>query len=258
MNKRSIVILLALLGWVGFLPAQDARDIVEKSRNRIDAKTVSARTRMVLTDKKGSTSEQMMDQYEKKDAAGNHRTVIVFQRPASIKNTRFLTIETTGKGDDQRIFLPKLGKVRRISASEGSGSFMGTDLSYDDISSSNRDVNLDTHKLLREDSFQGNPCFVIESVPLDKNYQYSKMVQWIGKDTYLPWKVELYNAKGRMIKVLETLETAEKQGYFSPMRRKMSTLDEGTSTEIITDILKYDDPVPESVFTDNFLKTGKP
>jgi hypothetical protein len=212
---------------------------------------------MVLTAKDGSISERQIDQYSKDGPKGN-RTIIQFQRPVGVAGTRFLTMENPGNADDRWIFLPSLGKVRRIAASEGSGSFMGTDLSYDDISSTDRDVGLDIHTLLREESLNGNACYVIESVPRDRSYQYSRMVQWIDKSTKVNHKIELYDRRGTLVKVLETLELKEVQGRLSPMVTKMSTLAAGTSTTIYADILKYDDPIPEGVFTTKFLETGRP
>jgi outer membrane lipoprotein-sorting protein len=211
---------------------------------------------MVITAKNGSTTERQIDQYSKDGPKGS-RTVIVFLQPASVANTRFLTMESGGPADDQWIFLPSLGKVRRIASSEGSGSFMGTDLSYDDISSADRDANLDTHALLREETFNGKACYVIESKPKDSSYQYSKMVQWIGKADKVDYKIELYDKRGVHVKTLEVLELKDVQGRLSPMRTKMTTIAAGTSTTIFVDKLQYDANIPESVFTTSYIETGK-
>ncbi|MDR2362904.1 MAG: outer membrane lipoprotein-sorting protein [Spirochaetaceae bacterium] len=253
------MISLAGLFFAGVLLAypQDALSIVRSSRDRITADTVSSRSRMVITAKDGTTSERVLDQYSKEGPRGD-RTIIVFQRPASVANTRFLTMENPGGPDDRWIFLPSLGKVRRIAASEGSGSFMGTDFSYDDISSTSRDADLDAHTLLREEDLDGRTCYVIESIPKDKSYQYSKMVQWIDKSSRISYKIALYDRRGTLVKQVEILETKEIQGRLSPTVTRITTLAAGTSTTITMDILKYDDPIPEGVFTTNYLETGRP
>ena len=167
MNKKLFFCVISFILTGAFAIAQDAASIVEQSRNRIKADTVSTRSRMIITAKNGSVTERLMDQYTKKDGRGNNRAIIVFQEPASVRGSRFLTIENPGRSNDQWIFLPSLGRVRRIAASEGSGSFMGTDFSYDDISSADRKADLDNHRFLREESFQGKACYVIESTPKD-------------------------------------------------------------------------------------------
>jgi hypothetical protein len=248
------IVMLAFSAAV--LPAQSADSIVDSARNRIGAATTTSRSRMVLTDKKGETSERVIDQFSKKGANGDH-TLIVFQRPASIAGTRFLTVETPSGTSDKWIFLPNLGRVRRIAASEGGGSFMGTDMSYDDIASANRDVTLDTHTLVREETVNGTPMFVIESVPKDKSYQYSKMIQWIGKTDKITYKIELYNKRGVLYKTLEVLTVKTIQDYETPVVTRMTTVTAGTSTTINVDSLKYDSPIPDGVFTQSYLETGK-
>jgi outer membrane lipoprotein-sorting protein len=238
-------------------PARTAASIVQDSRGRINAETVSSRSRMVITAKNGSTSERVIDQYSKDDPKGNDRMVIVFQQPASVRGTRFLTLEKTAGGKDQWIYLPSLGKVRRIAASEGSGSFMGTDMSYDDLNAQSRKADEDTHTILREEPYSGAPCYVIQSMPKDSSYQYGKMILWIDKATLVNYKIEMYDRRGTLVKVMESSGFHDVQGYLTPAQIKVSTLAAGTYTTIHTDIIKYGDPIPEGVFTTAYLETGR-
>jgi len=240
------------------LYAQDAESIIRASRDRIKADTISTRSKMVISAKDGSTTERVLDQFSKDGPKGS-RMMIVFQQPATVAGTRFLTIENPGGQDDRWIFLPSLGKVRRVAASEGSGSFMGTDFSYDDISSMSRGVELDTHTLLREENFGGNACYVIQSVPKNSSYQYSKMIQWVIKDSKITAKIELYDKKNTSspVKTVEMSGIKEVQGRSTVMVTKITTHAAGTSTTINMDIVKYDDPIPEKVFTTEYLETGR-
>jgi hypothetical protein len=213
---------------------------------------------MVITAKNGSTTERVIDQYGKDSAQGKSRTVIVFQQPASVRGTRFLTMENTAGNDDQWIFLPNLGKVRRIASSEGGSSFMGTDMSYADLSASSRDVDEDTHTLLREEQYEGASCYVIQSIPKDASYQYAKMILWIDKTTLVNYKIEAYDRRGTLVKTLVSSGFRDVQGFLTPQQLKVTTIAAGTSTTVYTDIIKYNDTIPESVFTTRFLETGRP
>lgn len=255
--KRSIATLVLIAAALASATAQTADEIVRTSRDRIQADTISTRSRMVIQDVDGSTTERLVDQYTSRSKTGD-KTMIVFQKPAGIAGTRFLTVENSGKADDRWIFLPSLGKVRRIAASEGSGSFMGTDLSYDDVSSADRDADEDTHSLVREEELEGKACWVIESKPKDSGYQYSRMVSWIEKDTSIAKKVEMYDKKGGLLKVLEIGQVEDVQGRLTAKRTKISTVPAKTATTITVEIIKYDDKIPESVFTTRFLETGRP
>jgi outer membrane lipoprotein-sorting protein len=255
--KKSLM-LLPLFFCVVLAPqAQNADNIVRASRDRLTVETTMTRSRMLLQDKNGAITERVIDQFSKKGPNGN-RTVIVFQEPASVRGVRFLTMENPSGPDDRWIYLPSVGgEANRIAASDGSKSFQGTDFSNDDISSANRNTDLDTHPLLREEDLNGATCYVIQSVPKDSSFQYSKMIQWINKDNKITMKVELYNKNGVLVKVLEILRTQDVQGRLTIMSTKISTLAERTSTTLNVERIEYDNPIPESVFTREFLRTGR-
>jgi hypothetical protein len=167
-------------------------------------------------------------------------------------------MENTAGNNDQWIFLPGLGKVRRIASSEGGSSFMGTDMSYDDLSAASRDVGEDTHTLLRKEQYNGAACYVIQSVPKNTSYQYAKMLLWIDKTTLVNYKIEAYDRRGALVKTLVSSGFRNVQGFLTPQQLKVTTVSAETSTTVYTDIIKYNDPIPESVFTTQFLETGRP
>lgn len=261
MKTKMILTALFLTAAITSLAAQnagllDAFAVVRASRDRIKAETISTRSRMVINARDGSTTERLIDQYSK-DGPNGSRSVIVFQQPASVAGTRFLTMTNAGGTDDRWIFLPNLGRVRRIAASEGSGSFVGTDFSYDDVSSANRRADLDTHTILREENYNGAVCYVIQSVPKDNSYQYSKMVQWITKDSFIVTKIELFDRRNTHVKTAEMSGIRDIQGRLTVTVTKMTTHTTGTFTTITNEITRYDDPVPEAVFTTEYLETGR-
>ena len=134
---------------------------------------------------------------------------------------------------------------------------MGTDFSYNDMSSMTRDVNLDTHTILREETLNGNLCYVIQSIPHDSGLQYSKMITWIDKSNYRIYKREMYDRRETLVKVMEISGYTDIQGRDTPTQTKLSTIAAGTSTTIYSDIVKYDEPIPEGVFTTAYLETGR-
>lgn len=237
--------------------AQTADDIVQKSKDRIKADTISSRSRMIIYAKDGTTSERLLDQYTS-DTKDGARTVIVFQSPASVANTRFLTIENKGASDDRWIYLPSLGKVRRISSGESSGSFMGTDFSYEDISITSADMGDDTYRMLKEENFDGKECWVIEAIAKKASAENPKKIMWIEKDSFIVYKIEMYDKKDELVKLLTFGNFKEVQGRLTPMQMKLTTVKAGTSTEINMEIMRYDDKIPASVYTTRFLETGRP
>jgi outer membrane lipoprotein-sorting protein len=107
--------------------------------------------------------------------------------------------------DDQWLYLPALKRVKRISSSNKSGSFMGSEFSYEDLSS--REVEKYTYRYLRDEpcpgeEFKGLTCFVSESFPAEKGSGYTKLVAWVDQKEYRSAKVEFYDRKKTHLKTL--------------------------------------------------------
>jgi hypothetical protein len=213
---------------------------------------------MVITSRSGATQERVLEQHSKK-SGGVTRMVVLFlntpQNPANLRGAGFLTVKNPGGRKDQHIYLPDIGTVRRIAAEKGGDSFMNSDFSNDDISSTDRDAALDTHALLREETLDGKACYVIESRPKDRSYQYSRMVQWIDKDTKINYRIELYDRRSEntLVKVAEMKEIRDIQGRLTPTLTTMTTAAAGTSTAIYVQRLEYDRNLDDRLFTENYL-----
>ena len=231
---------------------------MKASRERIKADTVSTRARMVISAKDGSLTERLVDQYTSA-SGGVTKTVVVFQKPASVAGTRFLTISSPGKAGRPVDIPPFAGQGAPRRGQRGVGQLHGgTDLSYDDMASADRKSDLDSYALLREESLDGKPCWVIEAKPKEGGYQYSRMVGWIEKATNISLKMELYDKKGALVKIMEMSGVKDFQGRLTPTVTKMTSVQAKTSTTITIEIMKYDDPIPAGVFTERFLLTGRP
>jgi hypothetical protein len=186
------------------------------------------------------------------------RVLMIFHAPASVKNTRFLVMEKEGDADDdQWIYLPAMQRVRRIAASEGSSSFMGSDFSYDDMSS--RDIDDYSYEILGEESVDGHDCYMVQVLPDDADdNQYSKLITWVDKAVWVNRKVEMYDKKGELEKVLKVERLEVVQGYQTPIVTRMSNVQNGHSTLLTVKKFVYNESFPGSIFSTRFLKTGKP
>ncbi|MDR3335723.1 MAG: outer membrane lipoprotein-sorting protein [Treponema sp.] len=259
---KRIAMAVAVLLTCSFLvaaqdaDAQRAAAIMKTARERNESSSMGTRDRMVVASKNGSTKEMVIDQYSK-DGPNGSRTMIVFNSPAGQKGTRFLSMENGSGNTDQWIFLSSLGKSRRIASSESGGSFMGTDFSYDDMSLMSREAGDDRHSIVREETLNGAACYVIQSVPRESDYQYSKTISWVDMANSRIYKAELYDKKGALVKLLEMSDYRDVQGRDTPKSTRISTVAAGTSTTIYMDRIEYDMNIPESVFTTSYLETGR-
>lgn len=251
----TLMVLLALLPWT--LGAQESAESIMQKVMDIQAADSSAMDiRLTLIDAKGEARERRIQTLTLTEG-GLTNTITVFLSPASVKNTRFLTRERSDGTDDQWIFLPALGRVKRIAASEGGGSFMGSDFTYADMASTTYDTAEATHSLLGEEEVDGRAAFKLRSIP-HTTTAYVQTIIWVDKAHYLPLKVEFYEKDDQTVsKVLTTDDIASIDGRWTTKSVTMSTVATGHSTRIEILQAKYDIPMNSGYFTTTFLETGR-
>lgn len=239
--------------------AIDAKTVMQNVHDRTKPNFTKAAVLMDLIDKDGTTERRQVGEYGRcKDNISD--AVMIFFTPASVKDTRFLQKENKGRDDDKWIYLPALRATRRVASSEGDKSFVGTDFTYDDME--NREVEKDTHEMVKEEQKSGYDCYVVKSTPVDKNDQYLYRISWVDKKTWIPIYIEMYDKKGKLEKTNEIKTIQQKTGtnnatYDIPTESYMKNVQTGHSTNLKIVSLEVDKPLAEGYFTPNFLNTGR-
>lgn len=239
---------------VGF--ALDGKTVMQNAKDIKEPKFTHALVQMDLIEKDGTTESRVVEEYGR-NTNGLADMVMIFISPASVKNTRFLQKENKDRADDKWIYLPALRTTRRVASSEGSKSFMGTDATYDDMST--REIEEDTHELLAESEVKnGYTCAKVKSTPVDaSSSQYKYRISWVDKETWIPVYSEMYDKKGNLVKTLQVEEITKTNGYLIPSSDILTNVSTGHATRIKMIKLEVDKAIPEKVFTSNFLNTGK-
>ena len=178
MKKILLFCSLLLCSAAVLFADESAESVMQATRSKITIESVGTRAKMEVQRNGTTMAELLVDQYSIRQK-NNQRTFLEIKAPANVKGTRFLMIAKDGS-IDQRIYLPSLGKVRRITGeTEGTESFLGTDFSYNDLSYMEREIGLDTYRMLREETYDGVQCYVIEAVPKDTKSEYAKTDIWV-------------------------------------------------------------------------------
>lgn len=155
---------------------------------------------MLLRDRHGRESLRRM-RFKVLEVPGDgDKSLFVFDQPRDVRGTALLTHAHVNTSDDQWLYLPALKRVKRINAARRSGSFMGSEFSYEDMSS--QEVEEYTYKYLRDEPCGKLVCTVIEQVPVDKKSGYSRKVVWQDTGELRTWKMELYDRRGSHLKTL--------------------------------------------------------
>lgn len=259
-TKKIICVCLSVVLSQAIFADEKGKSIMQKAEDKAKPAFTQSMVLMELKDKDGTTETRQVIQYGKET---DDKTYVVmdFKGPASVKDTRFLQITNENAADDKWIYLPSLKSVRRVNSSEGSKSFMGTDATYDDLSS--RDVDEDEHTYLRDEVFtasngQTYDCEVVKNVPIDKkSSQYSYRIVWVDKKTSYPVHSEMFDKNDKVVKTLEVLKMEKVENYDIPMETVLKDTQASHSTTLKILKVLVDKPIPDRVFTQNFLSTGK-
>lgn len=241
-----ICVILAILPLTA-ANALTGDEIARAVYNRDDGEDSYAASHMMLVDDKGNERHRDLITYEK-DYGELLKGFIRFLSPADIEGTGFLSWENEEADDTQYLYLPDLGRSRRIVSSQKDLRFVNTDFTYEDMQ--RRKPEKDTHAIVGEETWEGHSCYVLEDVPKSKkSSQYSKIVRWIDKESMVPVKIELYNKKGEMFKKY-TVEKLEKiDGIWTEREVLMDDLSEKHSTRMTITEIMYNRGLDDETFT---------
>ncbi len=256
--KRYLLLILLVTALVTDITAQsNGREIMELVQKQERGTSTHILIKLELIDKRENISSRILELYSKVNSEHKMNTMIVFHRPASVKNTRFLSIGHINKVPEQWIYLPALKKTRRITTSDADQSFFGTDFTYSDMGTANIDKS--SFLFLREETLDGIQCWVVESVPNNPaGSDYSKKISWISKEMIIPIYIEMFDRQGKIIKKLTTENIEKIQGYWTPLVTRMENVQIDHTTILTMDKIVYNENFPDSIFTSRFLQTGRP
>ena len=208
---------------------------------------------MVLRDRQGRESVRQMRFKVLEVPEDGDKSLFVFDQPRDVQGTALLTHAHINAQDDQWLYLPALKRVKRINAAKRSGSFMGSEFSYEDMSS--QEVEEYTYTYLRDELCGELTCTVTEQVPLDKRSGYSRKIVWQDTVELRIWKMELYDRKNSHLK---TLTFADYQQYLDRYWRAgeqtMVNHLTGASTVLKWTDFRFRNDLPDSEFTQTALR----
>src|SRR4029453_9031904 len=216
--KTSLIILAVALA-AAPAAALTGREVIDTAQQRNGFSTWKNRTasaKMESYDKEALAGTREIDVTEETDPRGEHRTFIRFTSPADVQNTRFLHLSPRGDKDQQWLWAPSTRRTRRLGDAQRDENFFGTDLSYRDLELLVRiqQWNDDeaTATLGGEETIDGKPSYLVELVPKNEEFPYSKYRLWFGKDDLLLWRVDVY--EGDQVQKRVTPSRYEKGGGY--------------------------------------------
>ncbi len=210
--------------------------------------------KMILRNRHGEESSRDIRIRALEVEGDGDKSLAIFDNPKDVKGTAFLTFSHKHKDDDRWLYLPALKRVKRISSRNKSGSFMGSEFSYEDIAS--QEVEKYTYKWIRDEIYEGAEYFVSERYPVDKkNSGYTRQVSWMDKKEYRPFKIEYYDRKNSLLKTL-TFKGYQKylQKHWRADEMHMVNHQNGKSTDLYWSDYQFQTGLSDRDFNKNSLK----
>ena len=198
----SLFFAIALTG-TGLLASsqiQRGQAIMEEAIQRDDGYgDMKMEVKMVLKNSQGEKSTRFLKIRQLEIKNDGDKLLTTFEKPRDVQGTSLLTFTHVEKDDDQWLFLPAIKRVKRISSSNKSGSFMGSEFAFEDLASEELQ-KYKSYKLLREEIFGDHECFVVERVPTDNNSGYTRQVVWIDSTEYRFMRIDYYDRRDALLK----------------------------------------------------------
>ena len=202
--------------------------------------------KMVIYNSGGSTRVRSISSFSFNEG-DQEKSLLVFEEPANVRGTGFLTL-SDGSNEVQKLYLPALGRIQTITASQKADRFMGSDFTYEDLGDQNPDDY--DFELISED----NNTAVLRAVKKE-NSQYAYIKFYINTDRYSLEKAEYFNEDDEMIKRLEAENfTNVDSDIWRANKMTMFDLKAERKTELIWSNRVINESIPEWRFTERGLK----
>jgi hypothetical protein len=215
-----------------------------------------ATLKMRLTNRRGDESLRSLKLKTLEIIGEGDKSLTIFNSPRDIKGTAFLSFTHALVADEQWLYLPALKRVKRISSSNKSGPFLGSEYAFEDLTSF--EIAKYAYKYLKDEVVDGIDCFVIELTPKYEHSGYTRQISWVDKERYIMTKIEYYDRKETRLKT--QLFKKYKQylnQFWRAGEQLMTNHQNGKSTALLWDNYEFKTGLTDRDFDKNTLKRAR-
>ncbi len=185
--------------------------------------------------------------------------------PNDIRGTGFLVWEHPNADDERFLYLPSLGRVRRIAGTETQESFVGSDFTYEDIGG--REFDDYTYAFAGPDGENASwtppaggaarPAWRLESRRKDASAEFPRVVSLVLKDSFVVVGADIYNRRNEKQKVYTVRRLEQIEGIWTVMESEMTNALEKTRTELVVETMDYNVGLKEADFSRRELEADR-
>ncbi len=227
------------------LAAQDAKSIIKKVDENMSARNRIFESTMIIH---GKRNNRMIS--SRSYSEGDTKSFTEYLSPAREQGTKMLKLE-----DELWIYSPDTDRTIRISGHMLRQSVMGSDLSYEDMMEQRKLTDIYNSAVKGESIIDGRKSYELELIAKVPDVAYHKRKIWVDAERFVPLKEELYAKSGQLLKRTTLTNVKQIQGrWFPTVIVYKDMLKEGEGTEFRITSIKFNQTIPEYVFTKAALK----
>ncbi len=248
----------------GRTPEERGTWVARQVQDRDTGKDARSSMRMRLFDRQGRARERVLITLSLKGGPGRpvagDRSLTRFTYPNDINGTGFLVWENPTGEDERFLYLPSLGRVRRIAGNETQDSFVGSDFTYEDIGG--REFNDYTYTLLDEAGTWKapdgtmHPVYRLESRARDASSRFPRVVSLVRKDNFVVVHGEIHNKRDELQKTFDVKKLDRVSGIWTVLEMVMSDATQRTRTELVVEKMEYNVGLKDADFSRRELERG--
>ncbi|MCB0572880.1 MAG: outer membrane lipoprotein-sorting protein [Phaeodactylibacter sp.] len=244
MKNIAILILPVLFLFASATPP-DANEILKKVEENMSSKNRVFESEMIIHGRRGSRTITA-----KTYSVGDKQSFTEYLSPAREAGTKMLKLE-----NQLWIYSPTTDRTIQISGHLLRQSVMGSDLSYEDMMDDRKLTEAYTAKTVGEEVLDGRKTYVLELTAKVDDVAYHNRKMWIDTERFIPLKEELYAKSGQLLKRTTLSDVQQVEGRWFPMAVVFKDmLRQGDGTEFRMKSVKFDQDIPEYLFTKAALK----
>ena len=259
MKPLTFISAIAAVGLTltAFVPQKSGLEIAKAAEEADNGwKSSSNKLTMILTNRNGQKTTRQMHGYFMEVEGDGDKSMTIFDTPADVKGTASMTYTHKLGDDDQWLYLPAIDRVKRISSSNKSGPFMGSEFAFEDISS--QEVEKYTYKYISMEKANGFDCYRVERYPVSKTSGYKRNIVWFNKENFRPEKIEFYDRKNALLKTLTYTGYKQYLGkYWRSQNLNMVNHQNGKKTLLKFSEIQFGVDLTDDNFSQNALKRAK-
>lgn len=241
--KKDIILIICGMMLMSFTdPGAD--EILNRVDKNMSSKNRIFESEMIIHGRRSSRTITSISYSE-----GTKKSFTEYLSPARDQGTKMLKLE-----NQLWIYSPSTDRIIQISGHMLRQSVMGSDMSYEDMMDDRKLTDIYSATVSGKENIEGRSTYILElTAKVDAAYFTQKI--WVDAERYVPLKEEMYARSGQLLKRLTLSDIKQVQGRWFPMKViYKDVLKEGDGTEFIVTSAKFDQQIPEHIFTKAALK----